>query len=99
MSERRAVARQRTFLKGVLAFNNGNSSEDCLVRDLTHQGAQIELPYPLAPSAFDFLVPGRDLRRRARVIWKNNGRFGLQFEAAETAPAPLKRGLSDDTGY
>ena len=99
MSERRAVARQRTFLKGVLAFNNGNSSEDCLVRDLTAQGAQIELPHPLAPNAFDVLIPARDLRRRARVIWKSRGRFGLMFDSVETAPAPLKCAQTDDRRY
>ena len=82
MDERRAVARQRTFLKGVLAFNNGNSSEDCLVRNLTDHGALIELPHPHAPSVFDLVVSAKGLHRRARVVWRNGGRFGLVLDPA-----------------
>jgi hypothetical protein len=79
MQERRAVSRRRTFLKGVLTFNNGNSSEDCLVRDLTEAGALIELTHPVAPSGFDLLIPSKSLRRSASVVWRAGGRFGLAF--------------------
>ena len=82
MQERRAVARHRTFLKGVLAFNNGNSSEDCLVRDLTEAGALIELPHPRAPPGFDLLVPSKGLRKRARIVWRTGGRLGVSFTPA-----------------
>jgi hypothetical protein len=89
MDERRAVARQRTFLKGVLAFNNGNSSEDCMVRNLTDTGALIELPHPNAPAAFDLIVSARGLHRRARVVWRNGGKFGLELDPA----APPRRAV------
>jgi hypothetical protein len=82
MQERRAVSRRRTFLKGVLTFNNGNSSEDCLVRDLTEAGALIELPHPEAPGSFDLLIPSKSLRASARVAWRVGGRFGLNFAQA-----------------
>ncbi len=80
MQERRAVPRQRTFLKGLMAFNKGNSSEDCLVRNLSDRGALIELPHPYAPEAFDLLVSSHALHRRARVVWRSGGRFGLELE-------------------
>ena len=35
MSEHRKETRQRVFLKGRIVFNNGSSSFDCLVRDLS----------------------------------------------------------------
>jgi len=82
MQERRAVSRQRTFLKGVMAFNNGNSSEDCLVRDLTEEGARIELPHPNAPLTFDLLIASKSLRKAARVVWRVGGRLGLRFAPA-----------------
>jgi hypothetical protein len=83
MQERRAISRRRTFLKGVLTFNNGNSSEDCLVRDLTEAGALIELPHPEAPENFDLLIPSKSLRASAHVAWRVGGRFGLDFARAE----------------
>jgi hypothetical protein len=66
-------------LKGVLAFNNGNSSKDCVVRDLTDAGALVELPHPDAPSKFDLLIASKALRRSARVAWRAGGRLGLDF--------------------
>ena len=100
MAERRIVVRQRTFLKGVLWFHNGNSSEDCVVRDLTAQGAQIDLPHPVAPELCDLLVPSRELRVRARSVWRSGARRGLRFEAVEAAPAPKPRRVAvDDNRY
>lgn len=96
MTERRAVARQRTFLKATLAFNNGNSSEDGLVRNLSETGAQIELPHPHAPEAFDLLIPARNSRWRARMVWKNGVHIGVAFDGAvAAAPARPRRPLDD----
>jgi hypothetical protein len=82
MQERRAVLRRRTFLKGVLAFNNGNSSEDCLVRDLTETGALIEAPHPNALLQFDLVIASKSLRRPARVAWRSGVRLGLDFQTS-----------------
>ncbi len=101
MDERRAVPRQRTFLKGVLSFHKGNSTEDCLVRNLGLGGAQIELPHPHAPGAFDLLIPARDLRRRARAVWRNGGHVGVAFdgEAAPVTPRSATHAPVDDGRY
>ena len=100
MTERRTVVRQRTFLKGVLSFHNGNSSEDCVVRDLTAGGAQIDLPHPLAPEVCELLVPSREFRVRARAVWRNGGRRGLRFEVAQAPPTPKPRQpVVDDNRY
>jgi PilZ domain-containing protein len=99
MPERRAISRQRTFLKGLLTFNNGNSSEDCLVRDLSESGAQIEMPLPRAPDDFDLLLPTRGLRKRARIAWRNGVRIGLEFAPADSQPTakPAKPPAPDDS--
>jgi PilZ domain len=102
MTDRRAVARQRTFLGGRLMYNNGNSSEDCVVRNLSDRGAQIESPHPLAPSALDLLVSARNLVRSARVTWRSGGRFGLEFEGDArplSAAANSARPHPDDNRY
>ena len=41
MSEHRRETRQRVFLKGRVVFNNGSSSLDCLVRDMSPTGARL----------------------------------------------------------
>ena len=100
MSERRAVPRQRTFLKGVLAFHSGNSSEDCFVRNLSSDGAQIVLPHPNAPDAFELFIPARDLRRRARAVWRNACHIGVRFDAEAAARVQrTARGPADDGRY
>jgi hypothetical protein len=100
MLERRAAARQRTFYRGVLSFQNGAGSEDALVRNLTERGALIELPHPQARPAFDLLVPTRDLKAPARVAWRSGVRCGLIFEAApKPAAKPRKPPPPRDDGY
>ena len=96
MTERRAVARQRTFLRGVLSFNNGNSSEDGLVRNLTAEGALLELPDPRAPERFDLLVPARNLRFHAHAVWRKGSHVGVAFEGAAHSAAPQRRAVDDN---
>jgi hypothetical protein len=100
MLERRAAVRQRTFLKGVLSFQNGAGSEDALVRNLTERGALIELPHPQAHSDFDLLLPIRGLKAPARVAWRSGLRCGLSFAAApKPAAMPPKPPPPRDEGY
>ena len=99
MTERRTVARQRTFLRGVLSFNNGTSSEDALVRNLSGAGARLELPHPHAPESFDLLIPVRNLRLRARKVWSAGAQIGVAFEAAAEARPARAPTARDDLRY
>ena len=85
MIDRRAVPRHRTFLKGVLAFNNGNSSEDALVRNLGDNGALIELPHPNAPEALNSHSRAELPPACARGV-ASGGRIGLRFTSRECSP-------------
>jgi hypothetical protein len=98
MTERRAVARQRCFLQGVLSFQNGTASEDGIVRNLSERGALIELPYPNAPERFDLLAPARGLRAAARVVWRIGARYGLALEPIAAAKPAARPGPRDE-GY
>jgi hypothetical protein len=44
MRERREFQRRRTFLGGRLAFNNQYGAIDCLVRNMSQNGALISTP-------------------------------------------------------
>ena len=41
MTERRQSSRQKAFLKGRIFFNNRCSSIDCLIRDISEEGAKL----------------------------------------------------------
>jgi PilZ domain-containing protein len=80
MEERRKVQRSRTYLGGRIAFNRRFSTLDCLVRNLSQDGAMIAFSDAVAvPGEFDVLIPWKGESRRARVIWSNETRAGVAF--------------------
>lgn len=91
MSEHRREARQRVFLKGRIIFNNGSSSFDCLVRDLSPTGARLVMSDATTlPEAFDLYIPQKDRTYRATLRWRREDGIGVTFEApaqAGTGPA------------
>lgn len=89
MSEHRREARQRVFLKGRIVFNNGSSSFDCLVRDMSSAGARLVMSDATTlPEAFDLYIPQKDRTYRAILRWRREDGIGVTFEQpASTAPA------------
>ncbi|WP_027173054.1 PilZ domain-containing protein [Methylobacterium sp. 10] len=92
MSDKRKEARQRTFLKGRIIFNNGASSMDCLVRDLSSVGARLALTETATlPDLFDLFIPQKERTYRASLRWRRTDGIGVAFvdETAAAAPVPL----------
>ncbi|MDO9440029.1 MAG: PilZ domain-containing protein, partial [Beijerinckiaceae bacterium] len=92
MSDKRKEARQRTFLKGRIIFNNGASSMDCLVRDLSSIGARLALTETATlPDLFDLFIPQKERTYRASLRWRRTDGIGVAFvdETAAAAPVPL----------
>jgi hypothetical protein len=89
MQERRATARVRSFIGGRIVFNNRNSSVDCLLRNMSSNGAKISLLGAVTiPDEFELVIPVQSRNIRARVAWRRADEFGVQFigtEAARTA--------------
>ena len=80
MKERRRVVRQRGYLGGQIAFNRRLSVLDCLVRNLTEDGAKVECPPSVAlPQDVDFTIECKGLQALARVIWRSDKELGLSF--------------------
>lgn len=85
MQEKRKFIRQRTFLGGQLAFS-GTSTMDCTVRNLSTAGARVEFHNAAAvPCVLTLDVPVRNMRRNARIVWRNFGVAGLEFTDSVTA--------------
>ncbi len=91
MSELRRETRLRTFLKGRIIFNNGNSSMDCLVRDLSASGARLMLSQTATlPEGFDLVIPAKDRTHKATLRWRKADSVGVTFaeEAVRSPAAP-----------
>ncbi|WP_338690438.1 PilZ domain-containing protein [Bradyrhizobium sp. 26S5] len=74
--ERRGGSRRRVLKSGAIEF--GNEAIPCTVRNLSPQGACIEVNSPLwFPDRFVLAVDGQ--RHTCRVIWKKERRIGLGF--------------------
>lgn len=93
MSEHRSEARQRVFLKGRITYNNGASSLDCLVRDLSATGARLAMSETTTlPEVFDLYIAQKDKTYRAALRWRRADGVGVTFpaEVVRAAAAPAE---------
>jgi hypothetical protein len=80
MRERREFTRGRTYLGGRLVFNNQYCSIDCLVRNMSRNGAKLVFEgTALLPGEFDLMLPQKGEGRRARVVWRQQDEAGVTF--------------------
>lgn len=78
--EQRKEMRQRTFLKGRIIFNNGSSTMDCLVRDLSRFGARLALTETKTlPEVFELYIPQKDATYRSTLRWRRDDGVGVTF--------------------
>ncbi|KNY19358.1 PilZ domain-containing protein [Methylobacterium sp. ARG-1] len=89
MTDHRKETRQRVFLKGRIVFNNGSSSFDCLVRDLSVSGARLVLSDATTlPQVFDLYIPQKDRTYRSTLCWRREDGIGVTFsDSAGAGPA------------
>jgi hypothetical protein len=94
MDERRHTPRHRTFLQGRVFYNNRRQSADCIIRELTDEGARLSFTDTVAlPHAFELHIPNRDQTIRVETIWNHGTDVGVAFSkagahaAATIAPA------------
>jgi hypothetical protein len=98
MTERRKAPRLRTFLGGHVVFNQRYSTLDCMVRNLSADGAQLQFSDSIAlPSAFDLDIAKHQRSYTARIRWRDGERIGVAFadqpSVAEVVPLDLARRL------
>lgn len=90
MSERRKASRQRSFLHGCIYFNNRRSAIDCLVRDVSPEGAKLIFSQTATiPDLVDLHIPQKEQMLRARVQWRAVGEVGVSFEVKPTGAEDL----------
>jgi hypothetical protein len=93
--ERRRMARQKSFLRGMIYFNNRRSVADCLIRDISPFGARLIFSDAVAtPDVLDLYIPQKEQTLRAQVIWRVGHEVGVAFPQA-IHPEPATAGASD----
>lgn len=77
-SEHRVSPRHRVLKAGTIKFGGG--AIDCTVRNLSANGAALEVASPLGiPDQFDLVILAEHLHRPCHVIWRKEKRIGVAF--------------------
>jgi hypothetical protein len=81
----RAHPRKRCYLKARFVFNDGYSSLDAILRDISPAGARAaDVDMRDVPGRFDLIVRGAGgapVRRQARTVWRADRAMGVAFVA------------------
>ncbi|MGV7033177.1 PilZ domain-containing protein [Methylobacterium symbioticum] len=77
---RRTSPRSNAFIFGHLHPETDDAAIECMIWDISPEGAMIEVPDQNAvPDRFGLTVPGEDTARTATVMWRAGRRLGLRF--------------------
>jgi len=89
MNETRATRRTKSFLLGLIHDCRKRGALDCTIRDLSDGGARIAFSATVAlPEVIELEIPQRELRRRARVVWRRSDEVGLSFVEEDRTAKP-----------
>ena len=86
--ERRRVTRQKSFLRGMIYFNNRRNVVDCLIRDISPYGARLIFSDSVStPDVFELYIPQKEQTLRVHAIWRHGQEVGVAFaQAAQLDP-------------
>jgi PilZ domain len=78
--EKRAEHRRKMLKGGTVYFNKGYSSLECVLRDVSSNGARIQMGETFGmPSRVLLSISGEEGRVEASVRWRNSRNIGLSF--------------------
>jgi len=78
-TEQRSAQRRMTLKGGRIAFNNGRSTFDCTVKNLSRQGAKLVVGATIGiPDSFDLVLPNT-AKQPCKVIWRKDREIGVEF--------------------
>ena len=80
MIEKRAAPRHRVLKGGTLAFSGGGGV-DCTVRNISSNGARVDISNPVGlPEAFTLVIETNHFIRRCHAVWSSELRIGVAFD-------------------
>lgn len=84
MLERRKRQRWRALRRGKILVNAKRAAIDCIVRDLSEDGACLQVPSAAGiPPAFHLQIEDETKTRACRRIWASRDRIGVAFGSAK----------------
>ena len=79
-SDNRAGQRRRMLKQARIVTNTGQSTLDCLVRDISLGGARLKVENGLAvPASFELLLTTENTCVPAQVVWRKPNEVGVRF--------------------
>lgn len=79
MIENRKSPRHKVFKAATIAFNRA-AGIDCTVRNISDDGACLEVASPLGvPLVFDLHILSDHTVRSCHLVWKSEHRIGVSF--------------------
>lgn len=83
MQERRRHYRNKTYLGGQVGYHRKRGEIECLVRNVSPNGARLVFSAPtLTPAEFDLTIPHKGQQERVMVVWRKQSEVGVQFLTA-----------------
>ena len=71
--------RQNAMKAGTILF--GGSEIDCLVRNISDGGANLEVKSQIEiPNSFDLVIDTKHSNHRCHVVWRKARRIGIAFD-------------------
>lgn len=87
-ADKRTSNRIRSFLRAQIIFNNRMTTIDCIVKNISPDGARVALSDTLAvPTEFDIYIPQHNRSHHARLVWRDKESIGIDFIDAHTPTA------------
>jgi hypothetical protein len=87
-ADRRAERRMRTLKAAKIVLNGGRSVFDCTIRNISPNGALIEVPSMLGiPAQFEIVLDQGATRRSCKIRWRTERMMGVHFGDAEQKAA------------
>ncbi len=91
----RIAPRSKSLIAARITFNNGQSTLDCLVRNLSETGAKLVTSAAVSlPERFDLFLSNKSVTHRARIVWRRGEEIGVRFEDAQ--PPSENSGAADE---
>ncbi len=81
MEEQRKASRFRALKAAQMVFNDGASTIDCTLRDISDRGARLKVESPVGiPERFTLLIVADGGHYECQVAWRRVDEIGVVFE-------------------
>jgi len=79
LDEKRGTQRQPILKAGTISFDG--SEIDCLVRNMSGEGANLEVESQIGiPNSFDLVIDSEHSNHQCHVVWRKARRIGVAFD-------------------